>query len=85
MKAKLTKGHDCIDFVALEAHCTRIFQITGGTRRLKDASGTLTLTETVLPSMADAAGNPAFFAATGKFTGTVSGVTAEEESEDEPQ
>jgi hypothetical protein len=69
--------------VALEAHCTRIFQITGGTGRFNNASsGTLTLTETVLPVLADAAGKPAFFAATGEFTGTVSGMAAEEEPQD---
>lgn len=79
LKVRLTEGHDCIDFVALEAHCTRIFEITGGTGRFKDASSdTLTLTETVLPAMFDATGNPAFFAATGEFTGMVSGVAAEE-------
>jgi len=87
LKVKLTEGHDCIDFVTPEAHCTRIFQITGGTRRFKNASGgTLTLTETVLPVLADAAGKPAFFAATGQFTGTISGMAAEEEQgQDEPQ
>jgi len=84
LKVKLTEGHDCIDFVALEAHCTRIFQITGGTGRFKDASsGILTLTETAVPVLFDAAGNPAFFAATGEFTGTVSGVATEEEDRDE--
>jgi len=80
LKVKLTEGHDCIDFVALEAHCTRTFEITGGTRRFTDASsGILTLTETVKPVLADALNNPVFFAATGKFTGTVSGLTREEE------
>ena len=36
--------------------------------------GTLTLTETDLPVLADALHNPVFFADTGEFTGTVSGV-----------
>jgi len=86
LKVKLTEGHDCIDFVALEAHCTRTFEITGGTRRFKDASsGILTLTETVVPVLFDAAGNPAFFAATGDFTGPVSGAAAEEEGQDQQQ
>jgi hypothetical protein len=83
LKVKLTEGHDCIDFVALEAHCTRIFEVSGGSGRFKDASGALTLTETVLPVMADAAGNPAFFAATGKFRGTVSGVSEEQEHDEQ--
>jgi hypothetical protein len=85
LKVNLTEGFDCIDFVALEAHCTRIFQITGGTGRLKDVSGSRILTETVVPALFDAAGNPAFFAATGEFTGTVAGVAAEEEHQDERQ
>src|SRR4051812_46426937 len=29
LKVILTEGYDCIDFVALEAHCTRTFKITG--------------------------------------------------------
>lgn len=78
LKVKLTQGFDCIDFVALEAHCTRAFQITGGTGRFKDPSGDLTLTETVMPVSADANGNPVFFAATGEFKGTITGVAAEE-------
>lgn len=85
LKVKLTEGHDCIDFVAMEAHCTRIFEITGGTDRFTDAFGTLTLTEMVLPVVSDAAGNPALLAATGKFTGTVSGVAKEEERDQDQQ
>jgi hypothetical protein len=73
---QLTHGSDCIDFSTGMAHCIRILQITGGTDRFKNVSlGTpLTLTETVVPVLADASGYPAFFAATGKITGTVSGV-----------
>ena len=85
LKVNLTEGHDCIDFVALEAHCTRNFQITGGTGRFKDASGSLILSETVKPVLADALNNPVFFAATGEFTGTISGVAREEEGQDERQ
>jgi hypothetical protein len=77
LKVNLTEGHDCIDFVALEADCTITFQITGGTGRFKNASGVLTFTETVKPVLADALNNPVFFAATGEFTGTVSGVQME--------
>jgi len=80
----LTQGADCIDLTANEAHCTLTLQITGGTGRFKNASGTLTFTETVVTVLADATGNPVFFAATGEFTGTVSGVS-EEQSEDERQ
>jgi hypothetical protein len=85
LNVNLTEGFDCIDFAAMEAHCTRIFKITGGTGRFKDASGMLTLTETAVPVLADAAGNPAFFIATGEFTGTVSGVAKEEDRDDDRQ
>ncbi|HTF65622.1 MAG TPA: hypothetical protein VK638_23340 [Edaphobacter sp.] len=71
LKVNLTHGGDCIDLAAQAAHCTLTFQITGGTGRLKGASGVLTLTETVLPVLADALNNPVFFAATGQFRGTV--------------
>ena len=83
LKVLLTQGADCIDLAAQQAHCTMTFKITGGTGRFKNASGILTLTETVLPVLADASNNPVFFAATGGVTGTVSGVAAEQEPQDE--
>jgi hypothetical protein len=82
LKVNLMQGADCVDFAAQEGHCTMTFKITGGTGRFKAASGILTLTETVLPVLADASKNPVFFASTGEFTGTVSGVAAEEEPQD---
>jgi hypothetical protein len=84
LNVKLTEGFDCIDFVALQAHCTRVFQITGGSGRFKDASGMLKLTETAVPVSFDDSTNPptpVFFTATGKFKGTISGVASEEEQE----
>lgn len=83
LKVTLTQAGDCIDFAALEAHCTMTFQITGGTGRFKNASGILTLTETNVPVLADASNNPIFFAPTGEITGMVSGVAAEEDRQDE--
>jgi hypothetical protein len=85
LKVNLTQGGDCIDLEAQKAHCTLTFQIAGGTGRFKDASGVLTLTETVLPVLADASNNPVFFAATGRFTGTVAGVAREADRQEEPQ
>jgi hypothetical protein len=79
LKVSLTQETDCIDLAAFQAHCVVNFQITGGTGRFKNASGTVTLTMTLVPVLADASNNPVFFAVTGKFTGTVSGVAAEEE------
>ena len=85
LKVNLTQGADCIDLAAQEAHCTLTFQITGGTGRFKNASGTLTLTETVLPVLADAFHNPVFFAGTGELTGKVSGVAREADWREEQQ
>ena len=61
-----------------KAHCSLTFQISGGTGRFQHASGVLTMTETVETVAADALGNPVFFAATGKFAGTISGVAGED-------
>jgi len=83
LKVALTQAGDCIDFAVLEAHCTMTLQITGGTGRFKNASGILTLTETVVPVLADASHNPVFFASTGQFTGTVSGVAEGEDGQDD--
>src|ERR1700684_1838884 len=78
LEVNLTQGGDCIDLTTGEAHCTLTFQITGGTGRFTHASGVLTMTETVETVAADALGNPVFFAATGKFAGTISGVAGED-------
>ena len=78
----LTQGGDCIDLVHLVGHCTLTFKITGGTGRFKNASGVLTYTETALPVLADASNNPVLFTETGEFTGTISGVGVEEDSQD---
>jgi hypothetical protein len=73
LQVNLTQGGDCIDLTTGEAHCALTFQIIGGTGRFKHASGVLTMTETVETVATDTLGNPVFFAATGKFTGTISG------------
>ena len=70
----LTGGGDCIDFVANQAICTRIFQVTGGTGRFKNATGSFTLTMTVVPVLLDASNNPVFFSVTGDIKGTLSKV-----------
>jgi hypothetical protein len=85
LKVNMTQGADCIDLAAQQGHCTLTLQITGGTGHFKDASGTLTLTETNVPALADALNNPVFFASTGEFTGTVAGVSREADRQDERQ
>jgi len=77
LEVNLTQGGDCINLTTGKAHCSLTFQISGGTGRFQHASGVLTMTETVETVAADALGNPVFFAATGKFTGTISGVAGE--------
>jgi hypothetical protein len=83
LKVNLTQGADCVDLAAQQGHCVLTLQITGGTGRFKDASGTLTLTETNVPVLADVLNNPVFFASTGEFTGTVSGVAREADHQEE--
>ena len=82
LKVNLTQGGDCIDLVHMVGHCTLTFKISGGTGRFKNASGVLTYTETALPLLADALFNPVLFSETGDFTGMITGVTMEEESDD---
>jgi hypothetical protein len=83
LTGNLTGGGDCIDFAAGHAFCTRIFQITGGTGRYRNASGgTVTLGMTVTPVLADATNNPVFLTVTGGVTGTVSGVGVGQGSQD---
>ena len=79
----LTGGGDCVDFAAGAALCTRIFQVIGGSGRFTNASGTLTLTMTVVPVLADGSPtNPVFFAVTGGVTGNLAGVAADQVSQD---
>jgi hypothetical protein len=85
LNVTLTAGDDCIDLSAQQAHCTRAFKIISGTGRFKDANGILSFTETIGPVLADATGNPVFFASTGEFTGTISGVERDNEHPDEGQ
>ena len=85
LKVNLTQGADCVDLAAQEGHCTLSLQITGGTGRFKNASGTLTLNETNVPVLADTSNNPVFFASTGEFIGTVSGVAREADGQEDQQ
>jgi hypothetical protein len=81
----LTQGSDCIDLSTGGAHCILTYQISGGTGRFKHALGTLTMTEDVLPALADATGNPVIYGVTGEYTGTISGVDLDEEGQAERQ
>lgn len=80
---QLTEGADCIDLTTNVAHCILTLQITGGTGRFEHASGTLRFTETVVGVLSDPSNMPVFFAATGEFTGTISGVDIDPQNQDE--
>lgn len=85
LELNLTKGGDCINLTTGRAHCVVTFQITGGTGRFKHASGLLTMNETVETVASDTLGDPVFFAATGKYTGTISGVAKDDGQEGEKE
>ena len=78
LTVSLTQGGDCVDLIAVQGHCTLTLQISGGTGRFKNSSGTLTYTETAVPVLADALNNPVFFTETGELTGTISGISGEQ-------
>ena len=83
LTVNITEGAICIDFAAGMAHLTENYQITGGTRRLKGASGTLTLTATLIPVLFNASGGAVLVTNTGKFEGTVFGVDVDKEDRDD--
>ena len=83
LTVNITRGAICIDLAAGMAHLTENYQITGGTRRLKGASGTLTLTATLTPVLFNASGGAVLVTNTGKFEGTVFGVDIDKEDRDD--
>jgi hypothetical protein len=85
MTVNVTEGAICVDLTTELGQLTETYQITGGTRRFKNATGTLTLTGTLNVVLFDTSGNPKLLTNTGKFEGTVSGVATEEEGQDERQ
>jgi hypothetical protein len=85
LTARITAGAICIDLTVLVGHLTETYQITGGTDRFKDASGNLTLTATLRPVLFNADNAVVFLTSTGEFEGTVVGVAAGEQGQDEGQ
>lgn len=75
-------GSDCIDFSVGHAICIRNLEINKGTGRFKNASGALTLTETVVPVLTDTSGQPVLFAASGAVKGMISGAIEEHDKQD---
>jgi hypothetical protein len=73
----ITGGGICIDLSAGMAQLTETYEIARGTGRFKSASGTLHLRVTVMPVLFNAEGGAQWLTMTGKFEGTVSGVSRE--------
>ncbi|MBV9506358.1 MAG: hypothetical protein JO323_15275 [Acidobacteriia bacterium] len=82
LTVSLVQGGDCIDLAAQQAHCNLTLQITGGTGRFQNASGSLTYTEIGAPVLADTSGNVVFATETGQITGNISRAGT---TEDAPQ
>jgi hypothetical protein len=78
----VTEGAICLDLVQMMGHLTESYQITGGTGRFKDASGTLTLTATAHPVLRNASVAVPLDSYTGEFQGTVSGAAIGEDGQD---
>jgi hypothetical protein len=78
----VTQGAICLDLVQMMGHLTESYQITGGTGRFKDASGTLTLTATAHPVLRNASVAVPLDSYTGEFQGTVSGAAIGEDGQD---
>jgi len=75
----ITGGGICIDLSAGVARLTETYEIARGTGRLNHASGTLKLTVIVMPVLFNADERPQMLTMTGKFEGTVSGISHEED------
>jgi hypothetical protein len=67
----VTEGILCVDLDHSVGHLTETYQITGGTGRLKGASGTLQLTGKLTPVMFSASNAAVLLTNTGEFKGTV--------------
>jgi hypothetical protein len=85
LTARITEGALCIDLTVPVGRLTVAYQITGGTRRFKDASGALTLTSTLRPVLFSATNAATLLTNTGQIKGTIFGAALEEEGQDEQQ
>jgi len=83
LTVNIMDGAICIDFAAGMARLTETYQITGGTRRLKGASGTLTMTATLTPALFNSSNSVVLATNTGKFEGTIFGVDIDKEDRDD--
>ena len=78
----IVDGSGCINPAAGNAALVVNYQISGGTGRLMDACGSLTMTATLMAVLRNASNAPALLTNTGKFEGRVLGVGHGEEGHD---
>ena len=71
LTVKVTEGSLCVDIDHLVGHLTETYQITGGTGRLKGASGALQSTGTLEPVLFSASNAAVLLTNTGELKGTV--------------
>jgi len=67
-----TDGVLCIDFDHFVGHLTETYQVTGGTGRFRNASGSLQLTKRLKPVMFSPAGQAVLLTIAGELKGTIS-------------
>ena len=72
LTVRITEGDGCINLAALTARLNVQYQITGGTGRFEGATGSLTYTATMRPTIFNASGTPALLTLTGEIEGTLS-------------
>ncbi len=82
---EVSSGGLCIDFGAGSARMAETFRITGGTGRFKGATGNLTLTGAVQPLLfvKGSTTQAILITITGQLAGTISGVSKEDDHEDD--
>ena len=85
MTVKVADGSLCIDFSVLLAQFTVTYQVTGGTGRFKNASGTLVMKATWSPALYDSSNNAVLLTTSGSFEGNILGLPAGEEAQGERQ
>ena len=72
LTTNITNGSICVDLNIREATVSVAYQITGGTGRFENASGTLAFTAKSDPLLFDTSGKPVFFVVhDGQATGTI--------------
>jgi hypothetical protein len=82
----VVNGAGCVNPAAGKSALVVNYQISGGTGRFTGASGSLTMTATLMVVLRNASNAPALLTNTGKFEGTIVGAALEdEEREDERQ